>query len=161
MQVDVGKLYLVLIQEIDFYFLGHQFKIQWLSFGLCCILLCQSYLIIMNSFKNGFLKILNNTQWIKVNSINISFAVFILFFNLSCWEDLRKMLNRKLLQRLKNLFIVIWLIGKEFFTIELNQKFQHKTCLCSLKTKQKLKIWWILLCNSGKFAITLIYLKGE
>ena len=161
MRADVGKLYLVLTQEIGSYFQERRFKIRWLSFGLCCILLCQSYLIIMSSFKNGFLKILNNTQWIKVNSINISSAVFILFFNLSCWEDLRKMLNRKLLQRLKNLFIVIWLIGKEFFTIELNQKFQHKTCLCSLKTKLKLKIWWILLCNSEKFAITLIYLKGE
>jgi hypothetical protein len=161
MRADVGKLYLVLTQEIGSYFRERRFKIRWLSFGLCYILLCQSYLIIMSSFKNGFLKILNNTQWIKVNSINISSAVFILFFNLSCWEDLRKMLNRKLLQRLKNLFIVIWLIGKEFFTIELNQKFQHKTCLCSLKTKLKLKIWWILLCNSEKFAITLIYLKGE
>ena len=132
-----------------------QFKIQWLNYGLFFILSCQSFSTIMNNSKIGSRKTSSSIQWIRESSTNINWSGSIWSYNLLCLEGWKRMLSRRLPQKLKRPSHAKWLIGKRCFMIVSSVRFRCKIYFKLLKRRQKWKIWWIWLCNSGRFVIIL------
>ena len=138
-----GKHYSNFKHVIDYFYQVPQFRTQWLSFGPYFISLCPNYSITTSSFKNGFQKILNNTQWIKVNWININWRGYIWYYNHSCFEDWRRMLSKKLLPKLKRQFLVKCLTGRKYSMIELSARYPCRIYFNKSKLNKRWRIWWI------------------
>lgn len=114
-------------------------RIVWLSCGLYSISSCQSFLTTTNNFKSGLVKTLKHRVSTKVNSTKSSLNDCMQSWSLSCCEDWKRTLNKKLPLRLKLWFIVTWLIGKEYCTRESGPRFLTKIFILCLKTSQKWK----------------------
>lgn len=114
----------------------------------------------MSNSRSGSQKILKLTHSLtKVKSTNISSDAFTSSWSLLCFADWRMTLSWKLDRRQSSPNLARWLIDREYSTKGLRTRSQWKICLHWQRTNRRWRIWWILLCNSGRSAITLSYLK--
>lgn len=105
-------------QEVDCFLQVLLFKITWQNYGHFLTLLCLSCLTLTNNSMSGFLKISKPTAKIKSSLIKFKFKGFMLFLNLLCYVEWKKMCNMKSEESLNTESYAKWLKDKNFYMIQ-------------------------------------------
>ena len=110
--------------EIVYWWRGRLFKTRWGNYGHCCTLSCRNSSIASSSSKNGFRRTSRRTPRTRNLWTNTKSNDCTLFWNHSCFEDWKRMLNMKSGRNLKFKCSVKWRHGRLHCIRILNRSYR-------------------------------------